>query len=181
MKLHYEIEINEYWQAGSGLGAGGAYDSTPIKDALGLPYLPGKTLKGVWREAFEMIRVFQPAKLPDEAFYRILGLPAREGNSGQVHFSNATINHKDAEVIMSRSQQQYLYESVASTMVDPSTGAAKEGSLRTAEVCIPLKLEATIEKVNEDDTELFRFAAALIKRLGINRNRGFGRCHVTLK
>ena len=60
-------------------------------------------------------------------------------------------------------------------------GIAKEGSLRRIEVTIPLTLEAEILNVPTELKELLIEALSMVKRLGVNRNRGLGRCSLTVK
>jgi hypothetical protein len=70
---------------------------------------------------------------------------------------------------------------VASTAIDPN-GIAKEGSLRRIEVTIPLTLEAEILNIpDEEFKNLLIEALSMVKRLGVNRNRGLGRCSLTVK
>ena len=53
---------------------------------------------------------------------------------------------------------------------------AKDHSLRDIEVVIPITLYGTIEDIKDKDKILK--ALKLIKRVGLNRNRGLGRCEV---
>ena len=48
------ITFFSWWHAGSGLGRGGDADALVIRDATGLPYLPGKTVKGLLRDAVQL-------------------------------------------------------------------------------------------------------------------------------
>ena len=51
--LTIKIEFFSPWHCGSGLSAGADADSLVIKDINGLPFIPGKTIKGLIREAVE--------------------------------------------------------------------------------------------------------------------------------
>lgn len=53
MDITYKIEFFSEWHCGSGLSAGADTDALVIKDSEGFPYIPGKTLKGLFREAIE--------------------------------------------------------------------------------------------------------------------------------
>ncbi len=48
------IEIHAYWHAGSGRGEGMGLDATVVRTRGGLPYLPGRTLKGLMRDASQL-------------------------------------------------------------------------------------------------------------------------------
>lgn len=60
MDIKYTIEFFSYWHCGSGLSAGADVDLLTIKDEHYLPYVPGKTLKGLIREAAENLSSFNP-------------------------------------------------------------------------------------------------------------------------
>ena len=49
MRIDYSIEFFSYWHCGSGLAAGADVDELAIKDGDGLPYVPGRTVKGLLR------------------------------------------------------------------------------------------------------------------------------------
>ena len=66
--MEYEIRFLSQWHCGSGLAAGADVDSLVVKDKNNLPYVPGKTIKGLVREAAEDILQFRgtdKAKLAD--------------------------------------------------------------------------------------------------------------------
>lgn len=55
MTIRYKIEFYTYWHCGSGLSAGADVDLLAIKDEEGFPFIPGKTVKGLIREATETL------------------------------------------------------------------------------------------------------------------------------
>lgn len=48
------FDIHTYWHAGSGRGRSAVLDAEVIRDRAGLPYLPGKTVKGLLRKAVRL-------------------------------------------------------------------------------------------------------------------------------
>ena len=54
MTINYELKFFDYWHVSSGLCGGAALDSYVAKDSAGFPYVPGKTIKGLVREAAEL-------------------------------------------------------------------------------------------------------------------------------
>lgn len=46
--LKYSIQFYTNWHCGSGQAAGADVDALVVKDAQGLPFVPGKTIKGLW-------------------------------------------------------------------------------------------------------------------------------------
>ena len=63
MKIKYKIEFHTDWHCGSGLAAGADVDALVVKDKNGMPFIPGKTIKGLVREAVEEIRHIQEKAL----------------------------------------------------------------------------------------------------------------------
>ncbi len=166
MTLVYELKFYDYWHLSSGLSAGARLDSTVVKDENGLPYASGKTIKGLVREMAE--------ELSDEEFVKAcFGL---EGSTmGECYFLNATIKDDIQKEIVSNKLQDNLYDIIASTKVNKD-GIAEDNSLREIEVVIPISLHGEIRDVSEKFKEKMQKSLSLIKRMGLNRNRGLGRC-----
>lgn len=163
--MQYKIEFFDYWHMGSGVSAGASLDSLVVKDSIGLPYVPGKTIKGLLREMVEL--------LDKEKANKIFG---NEGaNMAASYFSNATLDEgTQAYLAQNRPLIKKLYSKLTATRVD-ETGLADDGSLREIEVTVPLTLYA---QVQSDEEELLLQAMGMIKQIGLNRNRGLGRCKI---
>lgn len=183
MELTYKITFLSDWHCGSGLSGGAEADATVIKDDRNLPYIAGKTIKGLLKEALEEIHeVKLDAK--DRAYINeLLGYEIKdektqqviETKSGIAFFSNATLS-KDERNDITPALSDFLYRNIASTQIK-ANGIAKENSLRVMEVCVPITLEGTISGIrNEDQIELLEKALKWVRHLGVNRNRGLGRC-----
>lgn len=166
MKLTYTLTFFDYWHLGNGLSAGAKLDSSVIKDKNFLPFAPGKSIKGLVREMAEL--------LEDTAFVtRCFG---DEGTlMGKYYFSNATLAKDISLEIVENKLQDNLYATIASTQVGENS-VAVDDSLREIEVVIPLVLEGEILDIDERDIEMIKKALLLVKRMGLNRNRGLGRC-----
>ena len=54
MTINYELKFFDYWHISSGLSGGAALDRYVVKDMARLPYVPGKTIKGLVREMAEL-------------------------------------------------------------------------------------------------------------------------------
>ena len=163
--IKYSLELYSYWHCGSGLSSGADADALTVKDKDGLPFVPGKTIKGLVREAVEEIGSSDS-----------LSFLGKEGVfQSDCFFSDATLIDKD-EIIASKLQDG-LFDRIASTRIDPITGTAANGSLRTIEVVIPCKLTGEILNVPIGFSSVIINALAYIKRIGLQRNRGLGRCH----
>lgn len=188
--LKYTITFHNDWHCGSGLSSGADADALVVKDKDRLPFIPGKTLKGLLREA--VLDLLQLGAAPqvttemiDKAFGKELTLSDTKDKhfipvSGCCFFSNAVLDSALRTTIIKEGLQSLMYSNVARTAIDSQTGIALDHSLRTQEVCIPCILHAHIADVPDDLITLFGQAMAYIKRLGVNRNRGLGRCTITL-
>ena len=157
MTLKYNLKFYDYWHLSSGLSAGAKLDSTVVKDDDRLPYASGKTIKGLVREMLEL-------NINNIEFLH------------KCYFSNAAIDDNTKKEIISNSLQDNLYDIIASTKIGDD-GVAVDDSLREIEVVIPLTLNGEILDIpSQDDYDKLSNALKMIKRMGLNRNRGLGRC-----
>jgi len=171
MKLRYKIKFLDYWHLSSGLSAGAKLDSTVIKDEDTLPYIPGKTIKGLIREMAELLEDEQMIK---ECF-------GEDGiNQGKCYLSNASLLADTAKEIKKHHLQDKLYDTIASTKIEKN-GIATTNSLREIEVVIPLTLEGYINDAPDQYKNKIKKSLMMIKRMGLNRNRGLGRCEVIIE
>lgn len=180
MDIKYTITFFSDWHCGSGLASGANLDSLVIKDNEGFPYIPGRTIKGLLREAAEEIKALQNEEKTDSD--ALFGTVFTDGfSTGSAFFSNAVLPREIRDLITSRQQTEYLYRSFASTAIDGKSGTAKKNSLRKMETVIPTTLEGQITNVPESCLELLSQSLKYIKRLGQGRNRGLGRCKFDVK
>lgn len=171
MTLKYTITFLDYWHIGSGLSAGAKLNSSVLKDMDKLPFIGGKTIKGLVREMAELL---EDENLITQCF-------GSEGVAmGECYFSNATLNEEEKEQIVSNKLQDNLYEEMASTQIDAS-GMAVDGSLREIEVTVPVTLYGEVDDVPKDYSDKMFQALSMVKRMGLNRNRGLGRCDISVE
>lgn len=177
--MKFKIIFFSNWHCGSGLAAGADVDALVVKDSNGLPYVPGKTLKGLLREAAKELngncsllnKIFgQPgdAKLSETDGTRI----------GEAYFGNATL--PEGPAIVASNLTPHLFQTFSSTAIDEKTGIAKDYSLRRIETVVPCTLEGEIRNVPEGGDSLLEEAMQFIKRMGTGRNRGYGRCKISV-
>lgn len=169
--MRYRITFFDYWHLGSGLSGGARHDASVTRDADGLPCVPGKTLKGVLREAAQRIDSAFVAK----CFGSEVG--ATELREGACYFSNATLSEVTRQAIIAEELAEGLYTQIASTAIGDD-GLAVDHSLREIEVVVPLTLYGEILHCNNETA--LRKAMALVKRMGMGRHRGLGRCEITV-
>ena len=178
MDITYKIQFHSLWHCGSGLSAGADVDNLVVKDKQGMPFVPGKTMKGLIREAVEDYIDFthdeSNEKLKEETF----GI---EGElTGVAYFGDATLGPHEYKNIVATQSQQYLYTKITTTAIEED-GTAQDHSLRSMEAVVPCTLEGVIRNVPEDMGAIICKSLGLIKRIGQKRNRGLGRCDVSVK
>lgn len=178
--IKYKVTFFSYWHCGSGQAAGADLDELVIKDKDGLPYIPGRTIKGLLRDACEELCNY--GNLSENELKTVFGHfddNPDEAIKGKAFFSNVTLNEKERNVIINNRLSSYLYQSVASTAID-NNGIAKDHSLRRIQVAVPCTLEGIISNIPESFIPALNNAMKLVKRMGLNRNQGMGRCQISI-
>lgn len=178
MKISYQIKFLSDWHCGSGLTLGAESDAEVIKDKNGLPYIPGKTIKGLLRSALESVVKFgnqYTQKDIDNIFGKIT---VGDHIGGMAYFSNAKLTRDEADDLQPETSN-LLFRNIASTAINED-GVAVSGSLRKIQVCMPITLSAHIDGISADDVPLIKYASKLVRHLGVNRNHGLGRCQFTI-
>ncbi|HMO50103.1 MAG TPA: RAMP superfamily CRISPR-associated protein [Kiritimatiellia bacterium] len=183
-RLHCSIDILSYWHAGSGQSGGASVDSLALRDQNGLPYLPGKSLKGLFREAVQVLE----EHIPDTSgqTIRLFGSrdTRREGTQfGLLRFEDARLPDDFDRWLSAPDEpaRQELFEYISATALSEH-GIALQKSLRSIEVALPMTLKAVISgPVNENWPVILQKAAPLIRSVGAHRHRGLGRCCVAIQ
>jgi CRISPR/Cas system CSM-associated protein Csm3 (group 7 of RAMP superfamily) len=167
--MRYKIEFLDYWHIGSGVTGGSRVDNLVLKDRNNIPYISGKTLKGLFREMAEIIDIEKAKKCFGE----------EETKQGILYFSDACLDENTKKLIKEKNLQENLYTKLTSTKIGKN-GIAEGDTLREIEVTIPMTLYAQIDFVEKEDREFIKKSIQMVKRMGLNRNRGLGRCKITL-
>jgi CRISPR/Cas system CSM-associated protein Csm3 (group 7 of RAMP superfamily) len=185
----YSIRFHSDWHIGSGLSGGAESNSVVLKDGNDLPRIPGKTLKGLIREAAVTLNRLDHTLVSDEFVTTVFGegedkLSPEEMTSGlKVH--HAITFFSDAEMSGTVRQQvsplmaEALYRKITSTAID-NDGLAKDHSLRTKEVTAPLTLFAQVRNFPSTYQDQLTHCLKAVKRMGGHRYRGLGRCSLTI-
>lgn len=185
---------------GRGDGVAGLVDAEVQHDDWGLPYLGGRTLKGLlgaecadilfalklidiesagrWQEASDRLFGKSGSRLAGEASLLVgpARVPAdlRRAVARDVHEKRQTRASVLESLTAIRSQ----------TAMDPETGAPKKETLRTSRVILRgTPFEARLEcEGDPGDDELALLAACVkaLRRAGMGRNRGRGRLRAEL-
>lgn len=174
--VKYKIVFFSNWHCGSGLAAGADVDALVIKDKNGLPYVPGRTIKGLLREAASILSVDK------EIVNKVFGVSGDEDGhmTGSSFFGNVTLPSAEYQYIVEQGLASHLYQTFASTRIDEN-GIAKDNTLRKIETVVPCKLEGEILNVPDGAEQTIEDAMSFIKRMGTGRNRGYGRCKISIR
>lgn len=167
------LDIHSYWHPGTGRGDGASADAVVNEDALGLPTLPGRTLKGLLRAAFSNwvhlgapgarsaseIELFFGSALdaPTTSDNRVSSLEAARfrTKAGALRVDSATLGETAEQrrawegfassgSAEARAQLALLKRSFASTRLDEN-GVAQDSTLRSVELFVPMSLFARIQ------------------------------------
>lgn len=201
MSYQLKIEIQSYWHAGTGRGQGSDVDALAHRDVDGIPCLPGKTVKGLLRDAVTRWQAFLPpeeagefplveqlfGKAPDqESVNNDRPKPFMEG-FGLLRVSDARLAEKECVHLRANTELTAgLFRNLHATKINADTGTAEDKSLRGIEVVVPLTLYAEIMEVPgaaavEGWQEKLKPTLSLISAVGAHRTRGLGRAVVTLE
>jgi CRISPR/Cas system CSM-associated protein Csm3 (group 7 of RAMP superfamily) len=178
---NYKIEFLTYWHVGSGLSGGANADTLVLKNSDGFPFIPGKTIKGLFRHAALEIRSLNPKMISQEFLDGVFGTSDSEIIADNRFFSDLVLSKSFVDQLVSNSdfKQDSIFEIISSTRIDEN-GQAEDGSLRQMEVTVPLTLFGSIHHFKKDHENELNLCAKWIKQLGLNRTRGLGKCVISL-
>ena len=106
--IKYKIEMLSDWHVGSGLDAGAESDAVVLKNEMGLPYIPGKTIKGLLKDAAnEMVNV---GKVDKKLVYELFGGENNDKSTfpGKTFFKNAEMPDLESREVAGNNLQEQL-------------------------------------------------------------------------
>ncbi len=197
MRCKLKIEILSYWHPGTGQGQGSYLDAVTHRSGHGLPCLPGRTVKGLLRDAvyrWEGFDGYDSAGLPEPSITdQLFGPYGEEGEAtwpGLLRISDATLADQETAYLTDNPRLiEGLYRDHFSTAIDHGSGTAKEKSLRGIELVVPLVLYAHIDEVSgahytdltKEWPQRLEEALPLVRAVGAHRSRGLGRAVLELE
>lgn len=195
------FDLQSDWHIGNGKEAGAYADSLTIKDDHGLPFLPGKSIKGLLREAFTIAQAnkwcedIETTHTIENLIDTLFGSQGQGVKSqGMIQLSSATLscdeiaffNHPENN--QQTNAKAHLFRVIQSTKIDHETGVATDGSLRSMEVSVPMTLQSELglnsshpafsPKLEQALLPLLNASCGLILELGAKRHRGLGQVSV---
>lgn len=206
-RFRIRLTMESDWHVGSGMGRPGQVDRLISRDADDLPFVPAKTLRGIWRDACErlcrglddgkvgawsrlvdLLFGSQPALGPNDPTGRH-GDPAEVPLESAVEIRSAQIPSPLREHLVraDRRLRQTLTFLKPGVRIDRRSGSAQADFLRFEEVArkgTTLEAECRLPirdpSTRELASALLVASAKLVERLGGKRRRGSGRCRLEI-
>lgn len=200
------VEFTHFWHCGSGYSGGKKVDALVEKDKYQIAYVPGKTLKGILRQAVhqaESYGVYNTIKNDQSITLENLLFGSRDESrehqySGLLAVSDASLSEQERQYLYTHKQKiPLLYRTINRTAISQKSGVAIDGSLRSQEVTIPMILTAELDILDSlvDKQELSESRQAVkakiktiinaalpyVDGIGSLRQRGLGRCLLSLE
>lgn len=198
------LTMTSDWHVGSGMGRPGNVDRLITRDADGLPFVPAKTLRGIWRDACERLchglddgQVGEWSRWVDLLFgsQPALGLndpTGRHGDPAQAPLESAVQIRSARIPCRLREQLRRVDPRIRQAMtfvrpgvkIDRRSGSAQTDYLRFEEVArkgttLEAKCQLQVsESMREAASALLTASAKLVERLGGKRRRGLGCCRL---
>jgi hypothetical protein len=200
-----KLDLLGYWHAGTGRGDGALADAVVFRDG-NLPVVPGRTVKGLLRDAaahaadvgvfdaHEVVRLFGSpleSKRKNADAVGALEAEARfRTEPGRLRVGTAALGASAADqrawrtwaaTPKGKALAATLVTTLSSTALED--GVAKDATLRTLEVAVPLTLYAPLE-LPEPEARVWKdlnvAVGLFLTELGSHRNRGLGRCQAAV-
>lgn len=189
------------WHVGTGRGLPGPVDATVVRDQSGLPFLPAKSLTGIWRDGCETLvhglDAGQAGVWHRWLEYLFGSQPALDGSPGDGRPPRpAAVRIGPARLPASLRDgiQRWGQDSLRLTFIKPGvcidqrSGRAKDKHLRFVEMArrgLPLVAPVTLtesgdSRLDEIAKALLAASVALVTAVGGKRRRGAGACEMRL-
>ena len=174
------------------------HDSDAVHDSYGVPYFPGKRLKGLlYESALELVEMgakfnkrdidilfgnIGETRIRIDNFYLKGSTEAEDAE--KIHSSWSYLENKYPEIFNTENVWQSYTEVRHQTKIDEATGTAEDESLRNMRVVQKLQkglafvgdiyLLSSANRINDDES-IVEQALLNLRFAGSKRNRGFGR------
>ncbi len=176
------LAFRHYWRPGTGRGSGSHVDALAETDRFGCPFISGRMLKGVLRDAvFRLMTWGGPGHSgPDLSAERIVEIlfgswgftgdrPRDQTRPGVIRVGDAVLEEPTRRWLANHPEyRQGLFRDIYTTAIDPERGVARQGSLRGEQVVVPMELVAPLHRIPL--AELFPAREALEEEIWVANN-----------
>lgn len=178
------------WQISSGIGDGHWADSMLVRDSDGLPYIPGRALKGALREGAHRLSLCRTdlAKV-ETALWGTKAAPGSPTIPGLLQVSPGILAGGIREALLAVPDRDAFVRDLTCRRVQTALDDDRQVVNRTlrklecgiAGLEFTAELVITVDKKAESWIHAYlRAVCAAVKSMGGNRSRGLGLCRVTL-
>ncbi len=187
-----ELTIELLSDSAFGGDTGVTVDREVTHDETGLPFIPGKSIRGLLRDTWLSMHHCFPSLW--EAAARVLGRPKRLDEHCILRIGDALLEPAVREWVLyglskgTRLTSDLVLEALTDirtqTAVDRVRGAPKKGTLRSTRVILRgVKLRSHLEWLGEptkDDLRVLALCALGTRQAGLSSNRGLGHIRMLL-
>ena len=186
-RMILEISILDYWHCGSGRSNGYSLDFVAERDSLGLPFVPGRVLKGILRDALARYEAY--GHTPQGTTLALFGASGMDAPApGGLRIADARLPEALRNWLQadgSAAYRQGLSRELFSSAVDETTGITSERRPRGIETIVPLTLESELQPITGLPlpvgwSDILIAALPLVGAVGAYRTRGLGRCEMRI-
>jgi CRISPR-associated protein Csx10 len=202
LKFNVTLTMTSDWHIGTGAGRPGDVDSLVQRDINGLPYIPAKTLTGIWRDACEIVALGLDNGTTSAwsawVNYLFGSQPAYPNAPPDLSPIPAALSVRAAvfpeAIRQGIATKPRLQEALTfikpGVKIDNATGCAQAECLRFVEMArlgttltAPCELGLThLSPVQQQTACALLFASTrIVERIGGNRRRGSGRCQMQVE
>lgn len=182
------IELKSPLCAGSGVGRAGYVDRDVVFDSAGLPYIPGRRLKGLLRDSYSQV-LQTPLKAGLPRVEELFGKTGKTGDLtggitiGDAHLPDAdrlrpwllAVYRKLPQTLQREDVIAEFTEIRRQTAMSRHTGAPEENTLRaTRYIRAGLRFNSTIGGPAATHREALEYAGQALQFMGSSRTRGPG-------
>ena len=192
-----KLKFNSDWHIGSGTGIPGNVDSQVLRDEDGFPYVPGKTLTGILRDAAEWIAEARGGSW-DKVLYSLFGnqpvthggLENSEASGAKLGIGSAELDNNFRECLKEFNRKNIdlisqLFSVHPGVKIDPNTGCSLKDhlfSIEKARTGCTLYAPVTLfQELDDKELKLLNDAVKAVRRIGGKRRRGAGDCRLELQ
>lgn len=194
MRKQLEILFLSEWQVGSGMGDGHLADTMLARDTDGLPFVPGRALRGALREgAWRLGRCREDLRRAEAFFWGTRSTADQSNRPGCLRVSAARLDESLRCWLTTQplTERENFVRDMTCRRIQTALDEKRQvriNTLRTLECGIPgLRFTAEVEAdppAGLDDAWVAHYLAAVcaaVKSMGGNRARGLGQCRLRLE
>jgi hypothetical protein len=176
-----------------GRGSAGIVDIEVEHDELGIPFVGGKTIRGLLRDTWLSMQDIFPEF--QEAGGRVFGISQDMEEKAILRFGDAMVDQNTLQwikVALTRERSPFSKNEILESLTEirwqtaenRETGAPEETTLRSVRVVIPgIKLKASLfwfEEPTSEDLSVLSLTLLATRHGGLSRHRGKGHICLTL-